>query len=252
MFENTENTFELTSEQILEIINTTSYAISNDDTRLFLNGIFLQEINSKLRAVATDGHRLSLLETDLKNSEIDTLINGIIIPRKGVFELKKIADSYPNTIIKISVDESFMYLNAEDNYLLSIRLIPREYPKYQTVIPNKTTYKINTDKESVMNAVKRIKIMANEKSNNIKFFLKDNEMTIMANHPSLGNAREKVNIQYTGKEMEIGFNAKYLLDTFTTLSDGDITVELNNELSPVLVKSSNQPNYLGVIMPLKL
>ncbi len=252
VFENTENTFELTSEQILEIINTTSYAISNDDTRLFLNGIFLQEINSKLRAVATDGHRLSLLETDLKNSEIDTLINGIIIPRKGVFELKKIADSYPNTIIKISVDESFMYLNAEDNYLLSIRLIAREYPKYQTVIPNKTTYKINTDKESVMNAVKRIKIMANEKSNNIKFFLKDNEMTIMANHPSLGNAREKVNIQYTGKEMEIGFNAKYLLDTFTTLSDGDITVELNNELSPVLVKSSNQPNYLGVIMPLKL
>lgn len=246
------NEFKLNSNQILEIINKTSHAISNDETRLFLNGIYLQEVDGKLRSVATDGYRLSLVETELTNNKIEALINGIIIPKKGVAELKKIAETYPDQPISISVDESFIYLNANNNYLLAIRLIAKEYLKYQAVIPKKTNFYADIEKNAFAHAVRRVKIMANERSNGVKLLLKENEMTVAANHPSLGDAFEKFAINYSGKEFEIGFNAKFLMDTLSIFGDEEIRMEFNNELSPVAIKSSKNQNYLCIIMPLKL
>lgn len=251
-FSNTENEFVIQARQISEIINKTSYAISNDETRLYLNGIFLQETDSKLRAVATDGHRLSIYDSDLNQTQIDSLVNGIIIPKKGVHELKKIAESHPDSTLKISVDDSFIYVSADDAYFLSIRLIAREYPKYQAVIPNKTTFLLKTDKNIFLDAVKRIRIMSNEKSNGVRLQLTSSELVLSANHPSLGDAREKIAVNYDGNEIEIGFNAKYLIDTLSSLEEGEVEFEINNELSPVILKSQSIPNYLGVIMPLKL
>jgi len=246
------NEFKLNSNQIIEIINKTSHAISNDETRLFLNGIYLQEVDGKLRSVATDGYRLSLVETELTNSKIEALINGIIIPKKGVLELKKIAEAYTDKQISISVDESFIYFNADNAYLLAIRLIAKEYLKYQAVIPKKTSFFADIERSAFINAVRRIKIMANERSNGVKLIIKENEMMIAANHPSLGEAQEKIDIQYTGKEFEIGFNAKFLIDTVSIFSDDEIRMEFNNELSPVAIKSSKNQNYLCIVMPLKL
>ena len=251
IFGTSSNVFSLTSEQLSEIISKTSHAISTDDTRLFLNGIFLQEIEEKLRAVATDGHRLSLLETDLENATIDNLSNGIIIPRKGVFELKRLTDSFPKTQINISVDESFIYAAAGEENYISVRLIAREYPKYQAVIPNKTQFAMRVDRNIFLDAVRRVKIMSNEKSHGVRVALTQDEMTISAQHPSLGDATEKLSIEYDGKELEIGFNAKYILETLTNIDEGEVTLELNNEVSPVLI-AENLPNYLGIIMPLKL
>ena len=252
VFSNERKSFSVKSRDIIDFIDKTSHAISSDETRPYLNGIFLQEVNSHFRTVATDGHRLSLFEMDLNEKNIDTLLNGIIVPRKGVIELKKVAESYPDAEIKINVDDSFMYINAQDEYFLSIRLIAREYPKYQAVIPSKVTYLMKTDKNNFLNAVRRIKIMANEKTNGVRVFLKEKEMTITANHPSLGKASEKIAIDYQGKEMEIGFNAKYLIDTLSSFNDGPVSLELNNELSPVLIKSETAPQLLNIIMPLKL
>ncbi|MFZ8932883.1 MAG: DNA polymerase III subunit beta [Bacteriovoracaceae bacterium] len=252
-FCNESSEFILNSNAVVEMINKTAFAVSNDETRLYLNGIYLQEKDNKLRAVATDGHRLSLIDniTDQTLEHIEPLVNGIIIPKKGVFELKKLADTFPGEDLKISVDDSFMYINT-NMYSLSIRLIAREYPKYQAVIPNKTSFSMSADKTSFFDAVRRIKIMSNEKSNGVRIKLNKNQMSISANHPSLGEALEFVPINYTGNDMEIGFNAKYLIDTLSNLDDGDINIELNNELSPVIIRSEKVPNYLGIIMPLKL
>jgi DNA polymerase-3 subunit beta len=252
VFQNKQNEFSISSEKVLEIISKTSHAISTDETRLFLNGIYLQEIDSKLRAVATDGHRLSMIDTELEDNNIENLINGIIIPRKGVNELKRVAESFPKALINISVDDSFMYVNCDEKYFLSIRLISREYPKYQAVIPQKTSFTMTADKASLFDALRRIKIMSNEKSNGVRVKLCEREITLMANHPSLGDARETIPVDYTGKEMEIGFNAKYLIDTLATFEEGEIQFELNNEFSAVVIKSPNVPNMLGIIMPLKL
>ena len=252
VFQNKNNEFTINSDRVLEIINKTSHAISNDETRLFLNGIYLQEIDSKLRAVATDGHRLSMIDTDLEDSRIENLVNGVIIPRKGVGELKRLAESNIRSQITIGVDDSFMYVNSDEKYFLSIRLISREYPKYQAVIPQKTSFNMATDKSALFDALRRIKIMSNEKSNGVRVKLNEKEMVLMANHPSLGEAKETISVDYSGREMEIGFNAKYLIDTLATFDDGDIQFEMHNEFSAVVVKSPNVPNMLGIIMPLKL
>ncbi len=252
VFENERNRFTLKAKDVTEFINRTSYAISTDETRLFLNGIYMQEIDSKLRVVSTDGFRLALLELPSLNTQIENLINGIIVPKKGVFEIKKMADNYPEQDINFSMDDSFMYVSVDESYALSIRLIAREYVKYQAVIPNKTSFKMHTDRGQFFDAVRRIKIMSNEKSHGVKIKLSSNLMTVMANHPSLGDAKETVAIDYDGKEMEIGFNAKYLIDTLSSFEDGEIIFELNNELSTVVVKSPELPNYMGIIMPLRI
>lgn len=252
VFQNVQNEFLISSKQITEIINKTYYAISNDETRLYLNGIFVQDMNGKLRAVATDGHRLALLDTNVLLNSIDTLVNGIIIPKKGIGELKKIAEAYSENDLKISVDESFIYVTAKDNYFLSIRLIAREYPKYQAVIPNKTSFTLRAQKDQLLSAVKRTKVMSNEKSYGVRAKLTNNQLTLSANHPSLGAAYETVNIDYEGKEMEIGFNAKYLMDALASIEDTDVILELNNELSPIIIRAEKMPHYLGIIMPLKL
>jgi DNA polymerase-3 subunit beta len=251
-FQNQSSEFRLKTKQISHIINKTSHAISTDETRLYLNGIYFQLTDSKLRAVAIDGHRLALLDTHEFIGENKFLVDGVIIPRKGISELKKIADSYPEDDVSISLDDSFMFVNARNEYYLSIRLIAREYPKYQTVIPAKTTNRFHIDRNAILNAVKRIKILSNEKTNGIKLNINKNELIISTNHPALGQASENLPISYDGKPTEIGFNAKYLTESLSVLNETDVTFEFNNELSPVVIKAEDIPEFLGIIMPLKL
>jgi DNA polymerase III subunit beta len=252
-FEIRDNSFSLNSDQLLQIINKTSFAISTDETRIFLNGLFLQILDNKLRAVSLDGYRLALLDTNLEILQNESLQHGIIIPRKGVAELKKLAVNYPNKNLTISVDDSFIYTKVEEEYFLTIRLIAREFPKYSNIIPNKTSFSLKTKREDLFDAVRRIKIMSNEKSNAIRVKLTEDEMIVGANNPALGNAVEKLNVEYTGKEMETGLNARYLIDTLNIFDDGDdVILEFNNEISPVLIRSSNMDNFLGIVMPLKL
>ena len=251
-FQNQSTEFKIKTKQIAHIINKTSHAISTDETRLYLNGIYLQLTDSKLRSVAIDGHRLALLDTHDFVGENKFLADGVIVPRKGISELKKIAETYPEDDVSISLDDSFMFVNAKNEYYLSIRLIAREYPKYQTVIPAKTTNRFHIDKNAILNAVKRIKILSNEKTNGVKLNIQSGELVISTNHPALGHATETLPIHYEGKSTEIGFNAKYLIESLSVLNDTDVTFEFNNELSPVVIKADDIPDFLGIIMPLKL
>lgn len=251
-FQNQSSEFRLKTKQISHIINKTSHAISTDETRLYLNGIYLQLTDSKLRSVAIDGHRLALLDTNEFIGENKFLADGVIVPRKGITELKKIADTYPEDEVSISLDDSFMFVNAMNEYFLSIRLIAREYPKYQTVIPSKTAHRFLIDRNAILNAVKRIRILSNEKTNGVKLNIQPNELIVSTNHPALGQAVETLPISFDGKPTEIGFNAKYLIESLSVLNETDVTFEFNNELSPVVIKADDLPDFLGIIMPLKL
>jgi DNA polymerase-3 subunit beta len=252
-FSNNSSEFKLKANQVSLIIDKTSHAISTDETRLYLNGIYLQQLDGKLRSVAIDGHRLALLDTAEFIGGNKHLADGVIVPRKGVNELKKIADSNPGKDLTMSLDESFMFVQANNDYFLSVRLIAREYPKYQTVIPSKTAFMFNIDRNAVLNAVKRVRILSNEKTNGIKFAIKDGELTISTKHAAMGEAVEVLPVSYSGKAMEIGFNAKYLMDSLNVLNEGsEVIFEFNNELSPVVIKAADLPEFLGIIMPLKL
>ena len=244
--------FEIEPSILLSIINKTSYAISDDDTRLFLNGTFLQTIDTGIRAVATDGYKLALLDTKINLSNISTLKEGVIVPKKGIYELKKIVEFSQDIPLKVSIDESFMYINSNNCYNLAIRLISRNYPNYHNVIPSKTVHTLRVSKKKFLDATKRVKVMSDERSNTIKVTLENNEVEITAINPILGEATEKFSVDYTGEKFTIGFNAKYLIDTLNSLEDGDVVLKFNNELSPLVVKSSANSNFLGIVMPLKL
>ena len=159
------------------------------------------------------------------------------------------------SVIWIVLD--FLTKNMVENksYIITHSLhlrLAREYPKYQTVIPSKTTNRFHIDRNAILNAVKRIKILSNEKTNGIKLNVATNQLTISTNHPALGQANETLPIAYEGKATEIGFNAKYLIESLSVLNETDVTFEFNNELSPVVIKADDLPEFLGIIMPLKL
>lgn len=251
-FESDTSNLRLNSRVFLNLINKTSHAISHDETRIFLNGIFFQNHEGSLRAVATNGYTFALIETDEFETTDDVLDNGVIIPKKGINELKKIFENNPESNISINVNESFFYVSIENETSLAIRLIARDYPPYQTVIPNKTSYSFHADRELLNNAIKRVKIMANEKSNAIKFSLSNDSLTISANHPTLGEAKETIPAEYQGDSIDIGFNARYVQDSLSVFESNEIKFEFNNELSPVLIKSQQISEFLGIIMPLKL
>jgi DNA polymerase-3 subunit beta len=251
-FNTTTEPFKLKSSEVIEMVNKTLHAVSSDETRVFLTGIFLQVQEGKLRSVAIDGHRMALLDLKMMDKYPAPLKDGIIIPRKGINEFKKMADSIPDGDINIYIDDSFLYLEVNSDYVMNIRLISREYPKYRSVIPVKTQYHFSIDREHILNAVKRIRILSNEKTNGIKMLVNQKNLTLSTNHPSLGQATEVIQIDYSGKDMDIGFNAKYLLDTLQVLPNGKINFEFNNELSPIIIKSPQDENFLGVIMPLKI
>tara|TARA_B100000925_G_scaffold283677_1_gene257815 strand:- start:911 stop:2026 length:1116 start_codon:yes stop_codon:yes gene_type:complete len=242
----------LSKFSLLQMLALTSYAVSNDETRIYLNGVFLQEVNESLRMVATDGHRLSMLETDFVGTGNDYLLNGVILPKKGIQELKRICESKSVDNLDLYIDDTFIYIKNNEDYELSIRQISRDYPKYQAVIPNKTKTNFCVEKNIFFDAVKRIKVISNEKSNQIRLKVSSGKAELSANHPSLGKAKEIVPIKYDGDTLEIGFNAKYLVDALGVMSSDEIYFELNNEISPIVLKTPNQPNYLGIIMPLKL
>ena len=244
---------EVETEALLTMIEKTSSAISDDETQIYFNGMFLQKIDSRIRAVGTDGNRLSLIDADFNDHSSSSLLTkGIIIPKKGVYELKRMAESFPGEMVSLTIDDVSIHAQVKDLYYLSILLIEQDYPKYQTVIPHKTSFILKADRKIFMDAVKRIKIMSNEKYNGVKIILKNSDMILTSQIPVLGAADEKIKVEYTGKDMEICFNARYLMDALTPLEEGNISLEINNQFSAILFKSENLPDYLGVVMPLKL
>ncbi len=252
MLQHEGKTFQIESRKIQDIISKISHAISSDETRMNLNGIFLCEYDGKLRSVSTDGHRFSMIDTIIDKSDLEIFRDGVIIPKKGVFELKKMAENDKNSSITISIDDTFLYASINDCYFLSVRLIARTYPNYQNAIPTNPIRHFFVDKNLLLDAVRRVKIMSNEKSYGVRIKLAPSQMEVLANDPLLGKAYEKIPIKYDGENIEIGLNANYLIDSLSIFEQGDVKFQLNNDIMPVLVRPSDRSDYLAIIMPLKL
>ena len=252
-FERREKGFSLRVGQIQDIIAKISHAISVDETRgVQLNGIYLSQLDGKLRGVATDGHRFAMIDTDIEWKGPDDLQDGIIIPKKGVSELKKMTEYDKDTMVFLSVEDGSLHASVDDGYFINIRLVPREYPNYKNIIPEKSAFTVGVDKTSLIDAVRRIKIMSNEKSHGVKILLGHGEMQISTNNPVLGNASEKIPVEFDKEDVEIGFNARYLMDSLSVFNEGSVEIKFDNSTLPVVLKSPVLPNYLGIVMPFKI
>lgn len=240
----------INAQVLKEMIDKTIYSVSNDETRYHLNGVFF-EINSNFgfKMVATDGHRMSLIGKNPGNIKIN-LSQGVIIPRKGLYEIKKILEGI-NEEIAIAIEGSQFILKYEST-LLMIRLIEGKYPNYQQFIPAKLAQKISLKRESFLTSLERVSLLANQKSKAVLLNLSKGKMEISSNNPELGDAKEEVEIDYSGPEMKIGFNAKYVIDILTSMNNDIVDLELNDQLSPGLIRPQGDQNYTCVVMPMRI
>jgi DNA polymerase-3 subunit beta len=254
-----ENFSNVSTRLFREMIEKTSFAASNEESRYHLNGILLAQIKQSgketLRMVATDGHRLSLL--DRENQKIRGIDEkGMIIPKKGVLEVKKIIGD------RDGEEEMGIYFNTTHGFfktgksLTAIRLIDGEFPEYEQVIPKGNDQKIVMIKDRIVSSLKRVSTMASERMEGVKFSIKKNSMEMSSTHQDFGDAQEEVEVAYEGPPLQVGFNARYLIEAFNVIDSEKVLMELKDEGSPGIIKplsaTPGLSNQICIIMPMRL
>ncbi|PIS09950.1 MAG: DNA polymerase III subunit beta [Bdellovibrio sp. CG10_big_fil_rev_8_21_14_0_10_47_8] len=239
------------SEVLRDMIDKTIYSVSNDETRYHLNGVFFeQKDDQRYTMVATDGHRLCLVSRQIPSSKTITQGQGVIIPRKGLHEVKKLLEALSGEF-DITIEGSQLIVK-KDSTTLMIRLIEGKYPNYQQFIPTKLTQKIRINREAFLTSLKRVSLLANHKSKAVTLSLTHGKMEIASNNPELGDAKEEIEVGYDGKDMKIGFNAKYITDVLNAINDEEVDFEINDQLSPGLMRPHNDTSYTCVVMPMRI
>lgn len=242
----------LQKSTLLKGIDYTSYAMSTDDVRANLNGILLEMTEDKhLTMVATDGHRLSLYKNPLSEGENLVMDKKIILPRKGITELKKILTEGSSDSIKVSVSPATCVFSTEKNTIF-MKLVIGDFPEYNKVIPQGERKTVLMQKNDLKESLKRVSLLSEGKSKCVKMQFKPNQLHLSANSPELGEANEDIQTEFTGDDMMIGFNAKYLLDALSVVTTDKVKLELDHDQSPGVVKLPDNDYYVSVIMPMRI
>jgi DNA polymerase-3 subunit beta len=246
------NFLQISSSLCKEMIEKTFFAVSQDESKYNLNGIYMQVVDGeeKLRMVATDGHRLSMIDKSVSLAATDELSRGVILPRKGILELKKLSEEGD-----ADLSLGFMDNNAvvcKDQTVIIMRLVDGEFPDYQRVVPKANEHEALIEVDPLLHALRRMIILSSEKSRGVKLALKTSLLELSSSNPELGDAHEEMDIDYQGPELSIGFNARYLLDLLQ-VQDGDrVRMLFKDHLSPGLVCPEDDKNFLAVVMPMRL
>ncbi len=243
--------FSIPANDLRALIDRTRFAMSTEETRYYLNGIYVHATENNgvavLRAVATDGHRLARFEMPLPDGA--DVMPGVIIPRKTVNELRKLIDEAGDAI-KISLSESKVRFSF-DHIVLTSKLIDGTFPDYQRVIPANNDKIIEVNPKAFTHAIDRVSTISDGKSRAVKIALNGKTMTLSANSPDAGSATEDLEIN-GNDNMEIGFNAKYLLDITSQIEGDGCRLTLADAASPTIIQDTGDASSLYVIMPLRV
>lgn len=239
-------------EDLEEMIEKTFYAVSNDEARRTLNGLYLVKVvegdKSSLRIVGTDGHRLAYDERDLSGKWKEG--KGIILPRKGIGELKKLLSDGEGDLTA-SVDDKVALFHRGPVSLM-LRLIDGEFPAYDQVIPKKVEKIVSVPKQGLLGALRRAAILTSDQGRGVRFSFSSGIMEVKAEHPDLGEVHEELSIDYKGGSFQVGFNPRYLLDVLSVLEDEKVILELKDEVSPCVIRSEFDRGFLALIMPMRI
>ena len=250
--DNLETEITIDSQKLLKLIEKTRFAISNEETRYFLNGIYFHKKNNDkkdlLSLVATDGHRLAKIDFEFKENSKE--IPGVIVPKKTVNELYKLLLDCDGQI-KISLDSNKIIFYIKDSILIS-KLIDGSFPDYRRVIPNDNNNILKINRQNFSFAVDRVSTITSDKSPVIKFKLFKNLMNMSSVNSENGTATEDIITEYSGQEIEIGFNSKYILEMINNLDDEIIILSFKDSSSPVIATEESNPNLIYVLMPMRV
>jgi len=246
------NFIQISSSVCKEMIEKTFFAVSHDEGKYNLNGIFIQSINENntLRMVATDGHRLSMIDKMVQSPNSDELSKGVILPRKGLLEIKKLAEEGETDLALGFMDNTAVI--KKDQTVIIMRLVDGEFPDYERVIPKNNEQEARVAVDPFLHALRRMIILSSEKSRGVKLLLKKGLLELSSSNPELGDAKEELDMDYDGTEFSIGFNARYVLDILQVQESDQVRMILKDNLSPGLFLSDQEDGFLAVVMPMRL
>jgi DNA polymerase-3 subunit beta len=242
--------FAVDSKGFREMVDKTIYAVSTDETRFNLTGVYCEPVpgGQGIRMVATDGHRLAWVERATDDAPL--MKEGVIIPRKGLQELRKLLDDGDLPGRLGFVENSAIF--EKGDVLLTMRLVDGRFPDYQQVIPSSYTRKVTASRPALVQALKRTSLLAPDKAQGVRLELQTNLLSLSATNPDLGDAREELEVQYDGEAMKIGFNFRYLLDVLGTIHTDEVELELTDELSPGVLRGAGTEDSKAVVMPMRI
>ena len=244
----------LSSPLCKEIIEKTWFAMSQDESKYNLNGIYMKAFEEKdgvrLRLVATDGHRLALIDKPISGKAPEELKRGLILPRKGVTELKRLAEE-GDTDLNLSFQENNAVVRKGQTVVV-MRLVDGDFPDYERVIPKGNDQEALIAVDPFLHALRRMLILSSEKSRGVKMQIRPGLLEVSSSNPELGDAREELDLDYQGPEMAIGFNARYLLDILQVQDDLRVKMIFKDHLSPGLFCPDKGDGFLAVVMPMRL
>jgi DNA polymerase-3 subunit beta len=242
--------------ELLEMIERTSFAVSTDETRYNLNGVFFEPAAQAVRMVATDGHRLSLSEKKLAGDF--ALKRGVILPKKGLQELRKLlAEAAESGEEKPEAKLGFVENSAifrRPGVVLVMRLIEGMFPDYRQVIPKQGEKILTVGRQRMLDTLRRISLLSTDKAHAVKLELGKDLLRVLSQNPDLGEAKEEVPVQYTGDALKIGFNARYLIDVLQVVKSDDVAFELADDLSPGVLRGAGEADagFTAVVMPMRI
>jgi DNA polymerase-3 subunit beta len=247
-----ERTARVQAAVLSSMIERTMYAASGDETRYNLNGVYLEVLGEgeKIRMVGTDGHRLALVDRAL-GEDASALASGVIIPRKGLAELKRLLDEEDADEIELAF-EGANGLARKGSVTLVMRLIEGDFPTYAQVIPTALTREITITTEALGQALRRAALLSAERSRAVRLELSDGHLDISSRNPDLGDAHEQLDIDYAGESLSIAFNVRYLLDALATVHCKEVRFSFQNEHAPAQLVPTDDEDTLAVVMPMRV
>lgn len=244
--------FKAKAQVLRRLFDKSKFAISTEETRYYLNGVYMHVADSDggkvLRCVATDGHRLARIDSDLPGGAES--MPGVIVPRKTVGELRKLLDE-DDMEIAVSVSETKVRFATPDITLTS-KVIDGTFPDYTRVIPQGNTRKMEVDAADFAKAVDRVATVSSERSRAVKMQLDEDRLVLSVNAPDSGNAEEELAVAYGDEKLEIGFNAKYLLEIASQVDRENAVFLFNSSGDPTLMREGNDTSAVYVVMPMRV
>jgi DNA polymerase-3 subunit beta len=245
--------FKINGNILQELIYKTSFAMSTDEMRKNLNGVLLEvrkegDVN-KVRMVATDGHRLAMADMGIEGTFLE-LEKGIILPRKGLGEIRKFVEAQPEDIL-FGIRRGMCILTMDDT-VLKVSLIDADYPDYRRVMPSEKGVTVTFDRDTVLHSLRRMNVISSERYSGVIMSLTEDKLVLNSTNPDVGEAKDEIDVSYRDQEMTVGYNVKYLLDAIEVIDEERVVFEMGQGMKPGVIKPLGNDHYTCIIMPLKI
>lgn len=237
-------------DNIREMIDKTAFAVSTDETRYNINGFLLEKDEGKIRMVATDGHRLAVIEKSNGACIEAGEKNRVLMPRKGVMEMRKLLEEKEGEFL-LGVTEKNAVMKKEDT-VINTRLLEGEFPDYNKVIPKENDKEVKAERASLLASLKRVSILSIDKIKGVKFNFSPSSLVLTSSSPDIGEATEELDIDYSGETVEVAFNARYFMDMLEASIEEKVSIRLKDATSPAIMYPENSNGYTYIIMPMRL